>query len=119
MRVTGFPSPADEYGVVGLSLHEHLIPRPTSTYFVRVAEDLAPNVKTDDLLVVDRSVKPSNGSLALVVLQGQLCLRRFHQRGPHSWLMPLGQGAPTRLQDGDDSTLWGVVTYVIQRTGPN
>jgi len=115
MRVTGFPSPADEYGVVGLSLHEHLVPSPNSTYFVRVAEELAPNVRVGDLLVVDRAVAASNGGLVLVVLDGQLCLRRFHRRGPHTWLMPLAAGAPKRLQDGDENTLWGSVTYVIHR----
>ena len=117
MRVAGFPSPADEYGLVSLSLNELLVPRPTSTFFVRVAEDLAPNIRRQDILVVDRSLHARHGCLCLVVLAGQLCLRKVEQRGTELWLSSLRAGAPLRLREDDDSLLWGVVTYVIHHTG--
>ncbi|MFP5457886.1 MAG: LexA family protein [Bacteriovoracia bacterium] len=116
MRVAGFPSPADEYGLVSLSLNELLVPRPTSTFFVRVVEDLAPNIKRQDILVVDRSLKARSGTLALVVIAGQLCLRRIEQRGSELWLCSLRTGPALRLREDDDSLLWGVVTYVIHQT---
>lgn len=116
MRVAGFPSPADEYGLVSLSLHELLIPRPTSTYFIRVAEDLAPNVKSDDILIVDRSLKVKDQALAVVVLGGQICLRKVVARHDQWWLVPLSAGKAMPLRDDDDQLLWGVVTHVIHKT---
>lgn len=116
MRVAGFPSPADEYGQVSLSLHELLVPRPTSTYFVRVAEDLAPNVRVGDILVVDRSLPVRPENLALVVLAGQLCLRRARSQEGKLWLCPLGAGTAVPLREDDEQLLWGVVTHVIHKT---
>jgi DNA polymerase V len=116
MRVAGFPSPADEYGLVSLSLTELMIPRPTSTFFIRVVEDLAPNIKRQDILVVDRSLKITEGCLALIVNQGELCLRRALQKNSEWWLISLTQGAPLRLGEDEEAILWGVVTYVIHQT---
>lgn len=116
MRVAGFPSPADEYGIVTLSLHELLIPRPSSTYFVRVVENLAPNIRTDDILIVDRSLAVKDGALVLVVLQGQICLRRIAKRGLQLWMVSLTGGAPIAFAENDDQLLWGVVAHVIHKT---
>lgn len=116
MRVAGFPSPADEYGLVSLSLYELLIPRPTSTFFVRVAEDLAPNIKHGDILIIDRSLTVREGSLALVVINGQLALRRAMARAGQLWLCPLQGGTPVLLKEDDDQLLWGVVAHVIHKT---
>ena len=116
MRVAGFPSPADEYGLVSLSLYELLLPRPTSTFFVRVAEDLAPNIKHDDILIIDRSLTVRDGSLAVVVINGQLVLRRAMARQGSIWMCPLQGGHPVQLKDDDDQLLWGVVAHVIHKT---
>ena len=116
MRVAGFPSPADEYGLVSLSLYELLIPRPTSTFFVRVAEDLAPNIRHDDILIIDRSLSVREGSLALVIINGQLALRKAQVRAGQIWMCPLQGGHPVLLKDDDDQLLWGVVAHVIHKT---
>lgn len=116
MRVAGFPSPADEYGLVSLSLNELLIPRPTSTYFVRVVEDLAPNVRTNDILIVDRSLKLKDKLLVLVVLDGQICLRKIQAKQERFWLCSLSQSSPIPLNENDNQLLWGVVTHVIHKT---
>lgn len=116
MRVAGFPSPADEYGLVTLSLHELLIPRPTSTYFVRVVEDLAPNVCANDILIVDRSLKIKDKFLVLVVLAGQICLRKIQIKQGRLWLCSLAQSSPIPVDENDTQLLWGVVTHVIHKT---
>lgn len=115
MRIAGFPSPADEYGLVSLSLTELLVPRPASTYFVRVAENLTPAIVQGDILVVDRSLVLKEGSLAVIVLRGQLALRRARRRGERWWFDSLR--APERaVTVEEDDLLWGVVSYVLHRT---
>ena len=116
MRVAGFPSPADEYGLVSLSLYELLIPRPSSTFFVRVVDNLAPNIRHGDILIVDRSLTLRDGSLALVVMDGQLALRRASSRQGSIWMCPLQAGDPVLLRDDDEQLLWGVVAHVIHKT---
>lgn len=116
MRVAGFPSPADEYGLVSLSLHELLIPHPTSTFFVRVVEDLAPNIRRDDILIIDRSLTVKDECLALIVFHGQLVLRKARAQQGQLWMCPLGAGQPVLLQSDDEQLLWGVVAHVIHKT---
>jgi DNA polymerase V len=117
MRIAGFPSPADEYGLITLSLNELLVPRPTSTFFVRVVEDLAANIRRDDILVIDRSLVVHDNNLVLVVINGEIALRRTQARQGQLWLCALsGVSSPLLLKADDEQLLWGVVTHVIHKT---
>ncbi|HPE65933.1 MAG TPA: molybdenum ABC transporter permease [Synergistales bacterium] len=70
-------------------LLEMLLPRPTSTFLLRCADG------PDSILVVDRSLPPSEGKKA--VLSTEKGLR----------LATLGSAF-------DSSSVWGVVTWVIR-----
>ena len=70
-------------------LLEMLLPRPTSTFLLRCADG------PDSILVVDRSLPPSEGKKA--VLSPEKGLR----------LAPLGSAF-------DSSSVWGGVTWVIR-----
>ena len=56
----GFPSPADDYVEARIDLNLELIPRPLSTFFMRVSGDAmrGDGIVDGDLLVIDRSVDP-------------------------------------------------------------
>ena len=70
----GFPSPADDYLDRKLDLNEHLIKNPAATFFVRVAGDsmTGAGINDNDILVVDRSLEPCNGSIVIAVVYGEL-----------------------------------------------
>ena len=59
----GFPSPADDYGDVGIDLNEQLIRLPSSTFFLHVSGNSMTDagIHDGDLLVVDRSLEPRPG----------------------------------------------------------
>ena len=59
----GFPSPADDNLEKSLDLNSYLIKRPAATFFVRVNGDSMINagINDNDILVVDRSIKPAHG----------------------------------------------------------
>ena len=73
----GFPSPADDHLEGSLDLNSYLIKHPASTFFVRVSGEsmVGAGIFNNDILVVDRSIKPSNGKVVIAVLEGQLTVK--------------------------------------------
>lgn len=80
----GFPSPADDYLQKALDLNEHLIKRPSATYFVRVQGDsmTGAGIYDGDLLIVDRSLTPGHGEIVIAALNGELTCKALdrHRR---------------------------------------
>jgi DNA polymerase V len=66
----GFPSPADDYVTAQLDLHELLVKREASTFYVRVKGDSMrdAHIQEGDILVVDRAVDPVDGKIVIAVL---------------------------------------------------
>jgi len=118
----GFPSPADDFVERRLSLDDHLIRQPASTFLVRVAGDClaGAGIHDGDLLVVDRAAPPSTGSLVVAVVDGAFALRRVgRDAGGRRVLQAAHPEAPDRALDaGAEATLWGVVRWAIHRLWP-
>ena len=70
----GFPSPCEDYLEGSLSLDQHLIKHPAATFFVRVAGDsmIKAGIHPNDILVVDRALKPKHGSIIIAVINRDL-----------------------------------------------
>src|SRR4051812_48675415 len=75
----GFPSPAADHMEEEIDLNTYLRPRPSATFIVRVKGDSMDGAHIPDgsLVIVDRSIKPSNNMIVLAVLNGELVLKRF------------------------------------------
>ena len=73
----GFPSPARDFTEGTIDLNEELIPRPNSTFIVRARGDsmIGSGIYPGDLLIVDRSLSPRNGSIIIAVLDGELSVK--------------------------------------------
>jgi len=112
----GFPSPADDYLDRKLDLNEHLIKNPAATFFVRVAGDsmLGAGINDNDILVVDRSLDPCNGSIVIAVVNGELTVKRLIKNSSSCRLAAENPAYPD-LEIGEDMPLeiWGVATYAI------
>ena len=112
----GFPSPADDYVERRLDLNEHLIQREASTFFVRVAGHSMRDagIHDGDLLVVDRAVEPSDGAIVVAALDGELTVKRYHDRDGQPVLVPENDNhAPIPIQPGQELVVWGVVQHVV------
>jgi DNA polymerase V len=74
----GFPSFAEDFISESLDVNELLVPRPNSTFFLRYSGPprLSDGVMAGDILIVDRSVKPTESSLKVCSFEGQLMLTR-------------------------------------------
>src|SRR5215467_9290763 len=92
----GYPSPADDYLEGSLDLNQHLITHPTATFFVRVAGESMreAGIHSGDVLIVDRALTPSDGSVVIAVVNGDLTVKRLSKRRGKLVLMPENQQYP-------------------------
>tara|TARA_B100000003_G_scaffold161800_1_gene147599 strand:- start:921 stop:1343 length:423 start_codon:yes stop_codon:yes gene_type:complete len=112
----GFPSPADDYLEDKLDLNEYLIKHPAATFFVRVAGDSMINagIYNNDIIIVDRSIKPKHGKIVVAALDGQMTIKRLYRRDDKIMLLPENElFKPIEILDSMDMVIWGVATNVI------
>ncbi len=112
----GFPSPAADYAESPLSLDQLLIDHPSATYFFKAAEDSYRNgIMKGALLIVDSSLKPSDGVIIVCDIGGEYRLKRYRSVPfPHLENMStaLREDFPEPDAEGYDA-VYGVVTYII------
>ena len=112
----GFPSPADDYLEGNLDLNKYLIQHPVATYFVRVTGDsmIGAGIHSGDILIVDRSLEPSNRRVVIAIVNGELTVKRLIRKNGKVILMPENERfQPIEIKDETDLEVWGVVTSVI------
>ncbi|ASC71501.1 DNA repair protein [Halomicronema hongdechloris C2206] len=108
----GFPVPGDAVEQT-LDLNRHLARNPAATFFMTVDGKIQTDgeVQLGDVLVVDRSHHPKDGSLVVAVMAGEFhVLRIQHHRDTF---------IPAQMTWDPDSSIslqiWGVVTAIIRR----
>lgn len=112
----GFPSPADDYLEGKLDLNRHLIKHPAATFFVRVTGDsmIGAGIHSGDLLVVDRSLEPTDKNVVVAVLDGELTVKRLSKQNEILRLLPENANyRPIEITANQSLEIWGVVTSVI------
>ena len=112
----GFPSPAEDYLETPLDLTELLIDNRAATFMMRVSGDSMreAGILDGDLLVVDRSAKPVNGSVVVVAVDGEYTVKRL-RRGPDCvWLDPANpRYESVCVSAGSELHVFGVVRHAI------
>ncbi|MBR4755603.1 MAG: translesion error-prone DNA polymerase V autoproteolytic subunit [Bacteroidales bacterium] len=73
----GFPSPAQDYMNTFISLDKELVRHPAATFFARVVGDsmVDAGVEEGDVLVVDKSLVPQEGDMAVCFIDGEFALK--------------------------------------------
>lgn len=118
INATGFGAAADDYMDRGIDLNAELIRNKPSTYFFRMKGDAMKDagIFDNDVLIVDRSIKPASGKIIVSVLNGELLVRRFHKNFTSAFLIPENSRYKNiNLAEFTDFTVWGVVTFVIHQ----
>jgi DNA polymerase V len=74
----GFPSPAEDFPDQSLNITAELVKNPASTFYARVAGTSMTDEGIDDgdLLVVDKSVEPYQGCIAICFVDGEFTLKK-------------------------------------------
>lgn len=113
----GFPSPAEDFTEGSIDLNKELIKNPSATFFVRVNGNsmIDAGIKNGDLLIVDRSLTPHNGNIAVCVLDGDFTVKRIKIESDCIYLVPANTDFnPIKVTTDKDFLIWGVVTNVIK-----
>jgi DNA polymerase V len=116
-NATGFGAAADDYAERGIDLNEQLVKNKPATFFLRVNSDAmtGAGVQVGDVVIVDRSLEPKNGSLVIAVVDGELLIRKLEMSNNRTRLTTANKKLASLDVTGASLTIWGVVTYVIHK----
>lgn len=116
-NATGFGAAADDYMERGIDLNEQLIMNKPATFFMRVSGNSMMNagILDEDIVIVDRSIKPQNGKIVIAILDGELLIRRYEQTMNGLRLVPeTNKLSAIEINEFSSYSIWGVVTCVIR-----
>lgn len=118
----GFPSPAQDYMSGGIDLNRELVRHPDATFYVRVSGDsmTGAGISDGDVLVVDRSLDPRSGAVAVCCLDGEFLVRRLRFGGNASsrtvsLIAENPSYKPIKINPGNEFSVWGIVTWIIKQ----
>lgn len=113
----GFPSPALDFEDTQIDLNKELIKHPLSTYYGRVRGVSMKDAGIDDgdIMVIDKSLRPTDGCIAVCYIDGEFTAKRILIHRDEVILMAENADyKPIRVTKENDFIVWGVVTHVIK-----
>lgn len=113
----GFPSPAEDFQELRISLDKELIKNENATFYARVRGNsmIDANIEDGDLLVIDRSIEAREGKVAVCMIDGEFTVKRIKMGENCLYLMPENSKFPSiKVTEENEFVIWGIVTYVIK-----
>ena len=114
----GFPSPADDFKEIRISLDKELVKNQESTFYARVSGDsmLGAGIDDGDLLVIDKSLSPENGKIAVCFIDGDFTVKRIVKEKGKLYLKAENKKYKSiELSGESELIIWGIVEYVIKK----
>ncbi len=114
----GFPSPADDFLDLSIDLNKELIKHPYATFYGRVSGDsmIGAGLDDGDLLVIDKSIEPRDGKIAVCFVDGEFTVKRIKIEAEAIWLVPENDKyKPIKVTEDNEFVIWGIVTSVIKK----
>lgn len=114
----GFPSPADDFLDISIDLNKELIQNKDATYFARVRGNsmIDAGINDGDLLIIDKSIKPSNGKAAVCFIDGAFTIKWLNITKDVIWLTPANKKfKPIKVTKDNDFMIYGIITYIIKK----
>ncbi len=113
----GFPAPGDDEVERTLDIHDLVVKHPTATFFVRVAGDSmeGAGIFAGDVLVVDRSIIPSDGQIVVAAVYGEMVVKRLRHSVEALELHSENEEyEPITISEAEDVSVWGVVVGSVR-----
>ena len=108
----GFPSPADDFKEVRISLDKELVKNQESTFYARVSGDSMLEAGIDDgtVLVIDKSLSPENGKIAVCFVDGDFTVKRIVKEKGKLYLKAENKKYKSmEIKEGNELIIWGIV----------
>ncbi len=113
----GFPSPADDFIELSIDLNKHLIKHKDSTFFAKVKGHSMKDagIFDGDLLVIDKSLAPQDGKIAICQIDGEFTVKRIKIEKDIVWLIAENQEyKPIKVTEENELMIWGIVLHSIK-----
>ena len=69
-----------------------------------------------DLLVIDRSLNPENGKIAVCLIDGDFTVKMIKKIKKNFYLVAENKKyEPIKIEEDNQLIIWGIVTYVIKQ----
>ena len=114
----GFPSPAEDFTEISISLDKHLIQNPAATFMAYANGNsmLHAGIHHGDILIIDRSLNARDGDIIIALLLGEFMVKQLSIVNKNIFLIPKNpQYSPIKVSDNMDFEIWGVVIYSIHK----
>ena len=114
----GFPSPAQGEYADTIDLNRALITNPAATFCARVIGNsmVDAGINEGDLLIIDRSITPQDGNIAVCFIDGDFTVKRLSVRDDGIYMTPANAAFPEmKVQENSDFQVWGVVSHIIKK----
>ncbi|MCH1417950.1 MAG: translesion error-prone DNA polymerase V autoproteolytic subunit [Flavobacteriaceae bacterium] len=114
----GFPSPADDFKELRISIDQEVVKNEEATFYARVDGQSMQGAGLDDgdLLVIDRSKEPEDNAIAVCFIDGEFTVKRLKVEAECIFLMPENPNyKPIKVTEDNQLIIWGVVTYVVKK----
>jgi len=113
----GFPSPADDFIELTIDLNKHLIKHKDSTFFAKVKGHSMKDagIFDGDLLVIDKSLSPQDGKIAICKIDGEFTVQRIKIEKDIVWLVAENEDyKPIKVTEENELMIWGIVVHSIK-----
>lgn len=114
----GFPSPAQGAFADSVDLNHELINNPTATFCARVIGDsmVDSGINEGDMLIIDRSIEPQNGDIAVCFIDGDFTVKRLLINDDGISMVPANRKYPViKVPDDSNFIIWGIVSHIIKK----
>ena len=69
----------------------------------------------DGLLVIDKSLQPTDGKIAVCFIDGEFTIKKIRLEKDACWLIPANENyKPIKVTSDNDFLIWGMVIHVIK-----
>ena len=114
----GFPSPAQGEYADTIDLNRALISNPAATFCARVIGNsmVDAGINEGDLLIIDRSLTPHDGSIAVCFIDGDFTVKRISIRDDGVYLTPANATFPElKVPEESSFQICGVVSHIVKK----
>ena len=114
----GFPSPADDFKELRISIDQEVVRNEEATFYARVSGESMQGAGLDDgdLLVIDRSLEPVDNKIAVCFIDGEFTVKRLKVNKDEVLVIPENPKYQSiKVTEENELIIWGVVTYVVKK----
>ena len=73
-------------------------------------------INEGDLLIIDRSLTPHDGNIAVCFVDGEFTVKRLSVRDDGIYLTPANTDYPElKVSEDNNFVVWGIVSHIIKR----